>query len=230
MAEKKTSPWVWVLTGCVGVVLIGVIGIVAVGFMGYRWASKVSEELRDPVARAGKVQEILGAEEIPDGYHAVAGFSVPFLMEIAVLSDIDPGPNMDDQGFDKRGFIYVKMLSFGEQDQELKDYFDGKTDDVSVLRSNNINIDTDEILRRGTIEEETRTIRYVVQRGSLGMHGSHIDGLTSLMMVECPNDRKSRMAIWFEAVEQREDWQNLAGTPGDELVMSTFMSRFDVCH
>ena len=146
-----------------------------------------------------------------------------------MLSDVDPGPDMRGHGFEKRGFIYVKMLSFSEQEQEIKDYFDGKTDDVSVLRQNNIQLDVDEILTRGTIEEKSRTIRYVVQRGTLGMEGTRTDGITSVMMIECPNDRKSRMAIWFEAVGDREDWEDLSGTPGDELAMSTFMSPFDVC-
>ena len=227
--QKKTSPWVWILTGCIGLVVICVVGFVAVGFMGYRWANKVGEEMRDPIARAEKVRKILGAENIPDGYHAVVGFTVPFLMEIAVLSDIDPGPDMNSQGFDQRGFIYFKMLSFGEQDQELRDYFDGKTDDVSVLRDNNINLNVEEILKRGVIEEDARTIRYIVQRGSLGMHGTQVDGLTSLMMVECPTDKKSRMAIWFEADPDPEGSDNLTGTPGDEAVMAAFMGQFRLC-
>jgi hypothetical protein len=229
-AQKKTSPWVWILVGCLGIVVIGVVAIAAMGFLGYRWVKDVSATMNDPVARTEKVRQILGCDELPEGYYATAGFTVPFLMEIAVLSDVEVGPGMSGgQGFDERGFIYFKMLSFGAQDQELKDYFDGKTDDASVLRDNNINVDVDEILDRGVIENADNTLRYLVQRGSIGMQGTTVDGLTSLMMVECPEDTKTRMAIWFESDSARGETEDLTGSPGDPEAMRAFMSRFSLC-
>jgi hypothetical protein len=229
-AQKKTSPWVWVLVGCLGIIVIAVVGFAAMTFMAYRWGKGVSDTLKDPVARTHKVQEILGTDRIPDGYYATMGITIPFLMEVAILSDVDPGPDMSKaQGFDERGFIYFKMLSFGEQDQELKDFFDGKTDDASVLRQNNINVDVDEILDRGVIDNDDNTIRYLVQSGSIGMQGTRVDGLTSLMMVECPGDTNTRMAIWFESDAAREGSDDLAGTPGDSNAMREFMSQFRLC-
>jgi hypothetical protein len=210
--------------------VIGVVAIAAMGFLGYRWVKDVSETMNDPVARAGKVRGILGCDELPEGYYATAGITVPFLMEVAVLSDVDVGPEMSGgEGFDERGFIYFKMLSFGEQDQELKDFFDGKTDDASVLRQNNINVDVKEILDRGVIENDDNTIRYLIQSGSLGMHGTSVDGLTSLMMVECPEDRKTRMAIWFESDAARGGSEDLTGSPGDPDAIRGFMSQFHLC-
>ena len=44
-AQKKTSPWVWILAGCLGLVVIVVVAVAAMGFLGYRWAKDVADFL-----------------------------------------------------------------------------------------------------------------------------------------------------------------------------------------
>ena len=125
-------------------------------------------------------------------------------------------------------------MPFSEQDeQELRDYFEGKTDDPGVLRDNQINIDVDEIIGRGVITDEEAALMYVAQRGSLSTHGHSSEGLMSLVMVDCPGDSKMRMAIWFGPDPRTEgaeaEQADLTGTPADEAAIAGFMSHFNLC-
>ena len=87
-ANKSGTPaWVWIGTGClVAIVLVAVVvgGLV---YYGFRKTREMEQTMRDPAARTDAALEILGAEVLPDGYHAVAAFSVPLLMETVILSD-----------------------------------------------------------------------------------------------------------------------------------------------
>ena len=233
MADTRpTSPWVYVAVGCGVLVLLAVAGVAALGFLGFRWAKDLERTLEDPAARREAVLEILGCEELPAGYHAMIGMSIPILMEVAMLSDRPSGPGEEPQGFDERGFIYIKMVAFGKESQELRDYFEGKTDDAAVLRQNNINIRASEIVKRGTLETEDGTLLYLVQRGSLGAFGGRHEGLTALTIVPCAGDRRTRMGIWFAPDPWEEGTQDpaaLAGSPADEAAIQDFMAQFDLC-
>jgi hypothetical protein len=165
--------------------------------MGFRWAKGLESEMKDPAARERKVKEILGAKELPEGYHAVMGFSVPFLMEAAILSDKPPGASGEPQSLGERGFIYFKFIAAGQDQKELKDYFEGKTNDPAVLRKNNINIQSSEILRRGVVEVGGQNLLYLSQRGSVNFQGNAQQGLSAFILVECKGDQRFRMGIWF---------------------------------
>src|SRR5215813_3669824 len=91
--QKKTSPWVYVGIGCLVVVVIGVAAVGTVAFYGYRKAKQFTEEMKNPAAREAKVKSILHAETLPPGYYAVIGMSVPFVMDMAMLSDKEPKMN-----------------------------------------------------------------------------------------------------------------------------------------
>ena len=113
----KTSPWVYVALGCLGAAVAAILVVAGLGFAGWRWARGLEEQLEDPEARTAKVLEVLGAERVPDGYHAVIALEIPFLMKMAILSDVPPTPAGDpgqwsaDRGFEERGLIFFEMPS-----------------------------------------------------------------------------------------------------------------------
>ena len=234
--EKRTSPWVWVGVGCLGAVVVAVMAVVAVGWFGYRKVKQLEAELKDPKARAAKVQGILGADKLPEGYHAVVGMSVPYVMEMAILSDRPPESSGRQHGLGTRGFIYMRMLSPDSKRQELRDYFEGKTDDPEVLRRNNIRIERHgEVLRRGVLDLPPELkLMYLAQRGTVEMSDSRAKGIMTMMLLECErsDDNRQRMAFWFgpdPAPETPDNELSLAGTPADESALRDVMGHFRLC-
>ena len=237
MADNgKTSPWVWVGCGCLGALLLIVGSIGAFLFSGYRWAKDVEETMKDPVARTERVNEILGSDELPPGYFAVAGLTVPLLAEIAVISTKEPeaGSEPDDLGDD--GFVYVKVKwPMADKKRELRDFIEGKTDHTpDILLQSNIRIDSDEVIGRGELSIDGVSMPYVVNRGDLHVEGSGGKGIAAMVMVDCPEESRVRIGIWFGAdpadeASQEEVEVDLSGTPADESALREFFSYFSFC-
>jgi hypothetical protein len=239
--SKSTSPWVWVAAGCGCAVLVGVLAIGGMGFFGYRWAKQVESGIKDPTQRQAKVLEVLGAERLPAGYYPVMGLSVPFVMEMAMLSDheLPAGEDLDHAGrevFGERGFIYTKMIQSGRDRQRIQDYFDGKTDDLDALRHTGMNLGRGEVLRKGTLTLPGAEARYVSQRSNVSFHsGAGARSITTTTMIDCPQDSKMRLGIWFtpdpapQAEEVSAGSADLAGTPADEAALAEFLGHFRFC-
>jgi len=235
MEEKKgTSPWVFIGVGCLLSIFLIIAVIVGIGAWGFSRVRELQRTMEDPQARTALAQEMLVADELPEGYNAVVALSIPFLMETVVLSDKDPDDNGRIQGFDAHGFIYFKTLSVGEQEQELRDFFEGETDESQLLDQTSIHVDVQEFVDRGVIEENERTLRWVSYRGEIGDRDrrSFGEGLNTMIMVECPGAERVRMGIWFGPDPDREttaEQVDFSGTVADEAEIQRFMAHFDVC-
>jgi len=243
--EGGTSPWVYVGIGCLAAVMLLVAVVVGVGYVGYRAVRGTIESMEDPVARADAAARILGVDELPQGYYPMVGMSIPFIVETAILSDQPPDETGSVPGFRERGFIYVKTLRFGEQEQELRDFFDGKIEDPEALREFSIDLDVEEMLGRGIFEESDRTLRWAAYRGEIAADeprgGSEEgrrrgrqrqQGLNAMVLIECPDDERLRFGIWFGPdpdPEAQVGSPALLGTPADSAAIQSFMSHFDVC-
>jgi hypothetical protein len=233
----KTSPWVYVAIGCAVVVVLAIVAVVGLGFFGYRWAKKFEAELKDPAEREKKVLAVLGAEELPPGYHPMVGMSIPFVMDMAMLSDVPvpEGGEPDDAGFEERGFFYFKMLSTGKQRRELDDFFEGRIDDAEFLRQSSIDLKRGEVIARGDLSlPATDGARYIAQRGSIawGGRGSRGEGLTSTILVECAGDSRMRLAMWFGPDPQPEadpGAADLSGSVADPEALAAFLGHFRFC-
>lgn len=228
---KRTSPWVYVAIGCGGALLLGVLGIVGVGVYGYRKAKQIEAEMKDPAARAAKVREVLGGD-VPDGYYPVVALSVPFLLDMAMLGDHPPDEKGAPNKRMDRGFVYVNSLGTGQQQDELKRYFEGKTDDAEVLRQTNIHIDADETIRRGVIDLPGQSTLYLAQRGNFAMNDRRSHGLTTLVFIDCPQDSRQRLGIWFgpdPAPGEPVDTVDWSGSVADETALRDFIGRFQLC-
>jgi hypothetical protein len=233
MSEGKgTSPWVWVGVGCAVVVALAVAGTAVVGYFGYRTVKRLEAEQKDPEARVAKAREVLGAESLPEGYGVVVSFSIPFVMDVAVLSDRKAEKDGQIHGFDHRGFVFVRVLSAGRDQQQLRDYFEGRSDDSSVLTRNNIRIRAREVLEKGKVSVAGQDVLYLVQRGETSFQGESREGLTTLMLAECGTDSRLRFGIWFGEDPHPEEKATpalLAGTVGDPDALRDFLGHFHFC-
>jgi hypothetical protein len=232
--ERKTSPWVFVGVGCVLAVFLLIFAIGGLAFWGFRQVRQFQETMENPVARTERAQELLAAEQIPAGYHAVVALSIPFLMETVVLSDRAPDESGQIEGFEERGFIYFKTLAMGEQEQELRDFFAGRTEDSQILDQSSVRVNAEEVVGRGLLEETGRTLHWVSYRGEINARGSResAEGLSTMVMFECPGAERVRMGIWFgpdpdpEAAPGDADF---TGSVADDVEIQRFMRNFDVC-
>lgn len=234
-----------IAAGCAVIVGLLAVSAGACGVWLWREGQRIQAEMSDPEVRQDKVLEVLRTDAIPEGYYPMAAMSVPFVMEMAVLSDREPDAEGEAEGFDERGFIYVQMLGVGQDEQQLRDFFEGRTDDEGVLADNGINIDIDEILDRGVFDLEDARVMYVAQRGSVAVRGNRGRGLTGLALIDCPDDERRRVALWFgpdpdaAGSEAGEDGQSaeagapaqasLVGTPADPEALRAFLANFRYC-
>ena len=234
--EKRTSPWIFIGVGCL-LAFLGLVAIVVgIGWLGLQQIRQIQETMENPEARTEAAIEMLGATEIPEGYHAVMALSVPFLMETVLLSDREPDEDGQVEGFDESGFIYVKTLTFGEQEQELRDFFEGRAEDSDILRQQPVRVSADEVIGRGSFELPGRTLRWVGHRGEVAAgsgSGSQLgEGLSAMILVECPDDDRMRLGIWFGPDPDPDtpvDEADFTGTVVDEAEIRRFMEPLDVC-
>lgn len=248
MAKKSTSPWVYVGCGCVTLVVLVAAGIAALGFMGVRFARNFERELKDPEVRQERAREILGAERLPEGYHAQMHFKVPFLFEMVVLSDGAPVDYREDrhqgrlesEDLGDNAFIYMAMPDVGDAREKFEGLREGDTrglDDVKI----NLDFRSREILGHGAFDLPPQHLRYVAHRGDFRDEHASREGTYAVVLIDCPGSSKVRAAFYWQRREieeaqleapaagaPAEDPAQLAGTPYEEG-LRRFMSHFHVC-
>jgi hypothetical protein len=209
------------------------IFVIAVGFWGAQKARQFGEEIADPRARAKNALAVLGASELPEGYHPVVAFSVPFLLDIAVLSDIPPDERGRPPELGDRGFVYVSYPVFGQDRRAIRDFFEGRRDDFDELGRHRIDLDLDERISNGKISREDDDILWVSHRGTIDTDdaGRSKEGLLTLLLVDC-GDSRNRFGIWLgpdpdpEAAPTDLD---LSGTVSDPEAIERFLSPIHPC-
>lgn len=235
-APQKRSPWLYVGIGCGVLLLLGIAAVVAGVLFFVKKGEEYAADLSNPVTRTAMVKKTLGADSLPQGYFAVMSLSVPAIMDMAVLSTHspdNPSPSTEDE---VRVFVYMflKVASTSEQ-QQLRQYLEGKSDDTSVLARNGVHIGKGEILGRGVVPlADGRRVLYVTQRGELSAQNqkSADEGLNSLLFLECPGQKHLRMGIWMAPDPDPTaplESLDLKGTPVDPEAIGTFMSPLNPC-
>jgi len=179
--------------------------------------------------------EILDTDELPDGYNAIAGLTIPLFAEMAVLGTNEPDAHGQLNELGERGFVYMKLkLSMPEKEQELRDFLEGRSEKKpDIMLQSNIRLDADEVVERGEMELDGSNAIYTIYRGDINVDNKTGEGLAAMAMIQCPEDHRIRLGIWFgpdpskgEAIEEVD----LTGTPGDKQAIKGFLSHFDFCN
>ena len=235
MSESKAFPaWAWVGCGCLGA--LGAIAVlaVAIGVWGVQKARQFGEEIADPGERAKRVLTVLRASEMPEGYHPVVALSVPLLLDVAVLSDLPPDETGRPPEFGEHGFIYVSYPAFGRNQREIRDFFEGKRDDLDELGRHRIDLDLDERISNGKISREADDVLWVSYRGTIDTDdaGRSKEGLMALLLIDCGGDSRHRFGVWLGPDPDPEADAadlDLSGSVSDPEAIEHFLSPIHPC-
>ena len=232
MATDRRSPWIYVLLGCLGLLVLGALVVGGLVFFGVRTARNIAADNQDPERRRERALEILGADEAPGGYYPAGVISVPFVIDMAVLSDLAPGAEPWAGEFGERGFYYVQARWGGD---DLRAFFDGETSEATALRDMGLELDLEENLERGDLDREDVAARWAAFRGSTKFGpGEQFGEIVTLIEFDCPGDERMRMGIWFgpaggsRSAYVADDDGAVDSVPGSEAI-AAFLEPIHPC-
>jgi len=223
--------------GC-GLAIAAVLAVlVGISWYAYIQGKHFEDSLRDPAARDARSREILGYRELPAGYHPMGGFSIPFVMEMAMLSDRDPAPGESVEGaqdaFRRHGFVFMRTRRAGDKERrELDEYFAGEREETDFFTQTDLHFEVEERLGRGELAVDPATVDYVAERVRMDLEGDQRLEVLAQLRVRCPDDERLRVALWFEPAAEAElepGSEALAGTPADPEAIRAFLSHFELC-
>lgn len=232
--KSGTSPWVYIGCGCAGLVILGMAAFSAFTWFAYRKGKEIEKTWSDPKAREEKSKEVLAYQSLPAGYYPLGALSIPFIMDMAMFGDNPPpaGTSTGDgeDGIKERGFMYFKMGRMGDE-KEMRDYMEGKIDQPSWIKGN-ADMDTGEVIGRGEVDAGGQKILYTASRGEVTANEKKMEGITTMIMIDCPQDKRIRFGLWFgpdPAPAEAVDKLDLGGTNADPAEIRKFASHFRFC-
>lgn len=230
MAESGRSPWFYVLAGCGVILLLIGIAVAALAFFGWRWAKDFEATMKDPEKRAEQVLTKLDATELPDGWRPGIAMRAPLgLGEFVMLTSGDAVAS--DEGFDMgdRGFVYLRVP--GQEVQQARERFEAGGTLADAFDTPGMNFDVDREIARGTFEVEGGLVLWMSGMGSSQFQGDRLEGLTTVGLLDCDADEKSRFVTWFggELAGAPDDPTAQVGTFADPTVLRDFLGYFRLC-
>ncbi len=238
--QSRYTVWHFIGCGCTVLLLLGLVAAGGVIYFGKQMADRLEAGIKDPEARAARTREVLGYDELPEGYHPGITLSVPFFMDMVSLGDkeLPAGEEAEkelesDPGsifFERRGFLFMKMRSFGSEEA---------SDDLRTEM--NMDFDLVRLVGEGTLEAGGAEVEYVARAGHGHGDGERFPAISTELSIRCGagaevRDPYTRKALWFtEAPEQAVSPEGegaeefLEGTAADPEAMRRFLDHFDLC-
>jgi hypothetical protein len=184
--RRGRSPLVYVLAGCGTVTVLGIL-------------VTAEEQRTNPELRTARATEVLHAERLPDGYYAVFTARSP-IVDVVFLGDLPARPSGEASGFHQRGFMYTRMMGRPPQAQPIRSFVAGQANNSSVLRAMGIDVATNAIIRRGTLDLEGDDIRYCAQRGDMKVKTGHAGASVRRRRDRCGRDGAEEVPLELQDV------------------------------
>lgn len=228
-APKQRSPWLYVLLGCGGFAALSCLGVAIFFGVVAKKTSDMVAGVTDPKTRDENARKMLG--EIPAGYYPAMSMSVFGMVDTTILTD---RPILPDGGFEMgdRLFTYVRVMA-NEENKRTKTFFTTGEGDVGHLRSNGVNIDTRDVIKRGNLTVDGRRLYYVAARGQFGGLGQATaeDGLNASVLFDCPGEQL-HVGVWSmrdPAPAKPASELDLTGSVADEAELAKFLKPINPC-
>ncbi len=234
---KQTSPWAYVGVGCGLAVLLALIAIVGFTYLVYRQGKEMTAGFRDPKLRESKTREVLPYTTLPAGYYAGGAMSIPFFMDFAAFTDEEPtaGQGPDQGNFHDRSFIFMNMRHLRGNKEAMERYLRGEAPAPKdgAWSKSNVNFNAKELIKRGQLEVDGKTLLWQASRGEITHHGQSRDGIVTMVLPECGDDRL-RFGIWIgpspaASADKPVNQIDYTGTPADPAALQEFLGHFRLC-
>jgi len=234
---KQTSPWVYIGVGCGAAVLLALAGIAGFTFLVYRQGKEMAEGFKDPKVREAKTRQVLPYESLPAGYYAGGAMSVPFLMDFAFLTDQEPaaGEGPDQGRYHEHSFVFMNMRHLRDNREKMERYLRGEAPapEDSPWGKSNVSFHTEEVIRRGELQVGGQKVLYQASRGEIDHKGERKQGVVTMVLPECTDDRL-RFGIWIGPAPQVSEGKpvketDYTGSPADPAAMQDFLGHFRLC-
>jgi hypothetical protein len=230
--RKRTSPWVYVGCGCGALAILALAGVAVMAWLAYRETQNLAKSWSDPKEAAARTRAVLGYDKLPEGYYPMVTFSLPFVMDMAMIGDTPPAPGAKPEGsypftftFKERGFMYTKMRRWGRSRREhsgnLPEWPQGDT-----------KIETEEVIGRGEVDANGQRVSYTAFRGEVSQGGHSHPGITTMIQIDCPQDERERFGMWYGPDPKPGETATPAdftGTNADPEEIRKFVSHFRFC-
>ena len=170
MAEKSNTIWFWIGGGCLVLLVLFSVAAATIGYLGYNEVQRVRSEMSNPEMRTDRAAELLGTEELPEGYESTIAFSVSRFFKTVILTN----DNETDEG---GGAILLYLQTPGKQKPKVMAYMRGETDNPRVLSEQGVNIRLDDPADHGEFESRAGRILWVTHYGDLNVDPGDFAGL-----------------------------------------------------
>lgn len=231
--ERRAAPWSPLGCGCGALMAVVLTALVAVTWFGYSRSERFERELADPEARADRSRAILGYRTLPEGYHPLGGFSIPFVQQMAMLSDREPEPGETITGpadaFGRRGFVYLEAISTDDRARELTEYFEGRAEASEFFGDIDGRFEARDELSRGSVRAGGAEVRYLAERGRMSIGDDAFPAVLARLLITCTDSSKLRVGMWFEPAPPGTPEEAVPGTPADPAALRRFLDHFRLC-
>lgn len=233
IAKPPRSPAFYIALGCGLMMLLMVLGIAGTCGGCLLLGRSVGKGFVDDTQKAENVKKFLG--QAPEGYYPVIAVSIPMVMDQAILIDAPIVPDAGVPNFTKV-FQYWRIIE-NENSKQMRDYFDGKTENAEVFPRNMVPVDVKDVIGKGVVKTgDGATVKYIASRGHISAdfdRGGNPMRLNTLLEIECSaTDGSVRVAIWSEKdphPDKPAEEVDPKGTVLDEAAITALMAQIKPC-
>jgi len=222
--SEQRSPWAWVGIVCVLAGLAALATVVAFVVTGQRMVDQIRLQTSDPSLRLAAVRELLRARELPEGYRAVLGVSVPLLGRVAVLESSLERVGPSGVVAPRELFLYLERDGSGEDAAASEDL-------ERLLDVRGLTLEPGRLLGEGELDLDGQRLRYSASRAWLKRPPQASWPVVAARIdVHCPvPDGISRLAVWLVLDPAPGGPLEPDGTPADPAALGEFMESFALC-
>jgi hypothetical protein len=184
--------------------------------------SHVESAMREDPSPA-RAREILGVEQLPQGYHASVK---PGWLTLTRRDSFRGGEDDTNIVSNTTGFFFLRGPR-GPQASRWSESLREQLNHSDTFTAGPLQVKSGERLGSGRFSLGGASVAYVTRRGDLTIDRVTYRGVSALLFFECHGAQGSRVGAWFTPAPR--SGQSLTGTAADEQALRAFLLPFRFC-